>query len=82
MTTTMPALRFPPAPALAVGPLRTAAAIALGLGLVALITIADHLSGAQGRLAMFYLVPIALAAWLCGRVRMPYRSLPGCLPSG
>jgi diguanylate cyclase (GGDEF)-like protein len=48
--------RWPPGPTLA-----------LCLLLLALIGVADHLSGPEIAFAIFYVVPVSLAAWLTGR---------------
>ena len=42
-------------------------ALPVSLGLVALIGAADYVTGYEVRLAILYLLPIALATWVCGR---------------
>jgi C4-dicarboxylate-specific signal transduction histidine kinase len=43
-------------------------AIPLALLLVAVIGVADYLTGYEVRLAFLYVVPVVLATWTCGRV--------------
>ena len=42
-------------------------ALPVSLGLIALIGAADYATGYEVRLAILYLVPIALSTWACGR---------------
>lgn len=42
-------------------------ALPVSLGLIALIGAADYITGYEVRLAILYLLPIALATWVCGR---------------
>src|SRR5512138_3532179 len=47
---------------------RPSVAIPLALLLVAVIGVADYLTGYEVRLAFLYVLPVALATWTCGRV--------------
>ena len=44
------------------------AGLGLGLGLVALIAFVDHATGVVNHLELLYVVPIAVASWMSGRI--------------
>ena len=48
-------------------PLAPGAAIAIAFVLLALIAAADYVSSFEVRLGILYVVPVALATWVCGR---------------
>lgn len=58
---------------------RAGLALAASLALVALVAVADHLTGYDIRLAILYLVPIAIATWLAGGLAGAFTSLAAVL---